>query len=335
MSRALLARDLPEEHVGYVVDGLIRTSLRGIDTHGVTLFPTYLAELDGGRARPVPQIKWRAGAGAAIRVMDADGALGLVAGRIAVEEVVDLAERFGLGAVLVHNSNHFGAASIYTLEIAGRGQVGLCLSNSDALVAPWNGVDPIFGTNPLSVAARATGDDVFCADLATSQTSYSRVKRFQEQGEDIEERWALDETGRDLAVSPQASAFHALQPLGSHKGQCLSMLVEILTAVLAGGPPDHELSHLYTEPFDRPREISHLLLSIDVAAVTEPADFRSRLTGLLSTVRRQPARGRTPVIAPGDLEAATEVQRTEQGIPLTDDEHEWFMRLEAHTASPT
>jgi LDH2 family malate/lactate/ureidoglycolate dehydrogenase len=310
-----------------VVDGLILTSLRGIDTHGVRLFPTYLAELDGGRAAATPEISWSGRAGAALRAMDAGGALGLVAGRIAVDEAIRLARHFGIGGVSVRGSNHFGAASYYTLKMAEHEQIGICCSNSDALVAPWNGRAPLFGTNPMSLAARASEADVFCADFATSQVSYSKVKHLRENGGSLEEGWALDAEGRDAALS-EAAEVHALQPLGNHKGQCLSMMVAILTAALSGGPADHQLSHLYTEPFDRPRQVSHLFLSIDPGAVSDPKDFRSRLARLLDTVRAQPTRATTPVVAPGDPEAVEYSRRVVSGIPLAHDELEWFLSLE-------
>ena len=55
------------------------------------------------------------------------------------------------------NSNHFGAASVYTLAMARQGVLGLSFTNSDALVAPHGGRRPAFGTNPISMAVRGAG----------------------------------------------------------------------------------------------------------------------------------------------------------------------------------
>src|SRR6185503_9273976 len=110
MHAALAGRGVSPEHAAWVVDGLLFASLRGIDTHGVRLFPTYLAELDGGRARARPELRF-SGQGRALRLLDAGAALGIVAGRFAAAEAVRLARDFGLGGVVVKNSNHFGAAS--------------------------------------------------------------------------------------------------------------------------------------------------------------------------------------------------------------------------------
>jgi ureidoglycolate dehydrogenase (NAD+) len=327
MEAALRRRGLSAEHAGFVVDGLIETSLRGVDTHGVRLFPTYLAELDGGRSRARPDFAW-SGARPAARVLDAGGALGLVAGRIACAEAVRLAQENGVGAVSVRNSNHFGAASVYTLAMARAGVLGLAFTNSDALVAPYHGVRPLFGTNPLSMAVRGEDDDLFCADLATSQVSYSKVKHYRAAGLPLEPGWAITADGGDAAGSPAGSEVGALQPLGGHKGACLNMIVEILCALLAGMPLDHELSHLFAAPYDQPRRVAHFFLAIDLAAFLDPQSFRRSLSRLMAGTREQPAMAGERVIVPGDLESACAAERRRAGIPLAAEEAAFFARLQ-------
>jgi ureidoglycolate dehydrogenase (NAD+) len=313
MMRALAQRGVSEQHGHLVAAGLLWASLRGVDTHGVTLFPTYLRELDGGRARSQPVFSWT-GDGGAMRVLDAGGALGLVAGHVAAHETVRLAKVHGVGAVSVRNSNHFGAASYFTSAMAEHDVVGLSFSNSDALVAPFNGARPLFGTNPISVAARGAGDELLCVDMATSQSSYSRIKQRRERGESIERGWALIGDGRDACDSNDAIT--ALQPLGGYKGQCLSMIVELLCAILAATPCDHQMSHLYEPPFDVPRNVAHLFLAFDIARLDDVDGFRARLSQWLAVVRAQPGVRGAPVLVPGDLEMATHQERARNGIPL-------------------
>lgn len=326
MDAALRRRGLSAEHAGYVVDGLIETSLRGVDTHGVRLFPTYLAELDGGRSRARPSFSW-SGDRPAARVLDAGGALGLVAGRTACAEAVRLAREQGVGAVSVRNSNHFGAAAVYTLAMARAGVLGLAFTNSDALVAPHHGLRPLFGTNPLSMAVRGEDDDLFCADLATSQVSYSKVRHHRVAGLPLAPGWAITADGGDAAASEAGGEIGALQPLGGHKGHCLNMIVEILCALLAGMPLDHELSHLFAEPYDQPRRVAHFFLAIDLEAFLDPQSFRRSLSRLMAATRKQPAMAGEQVIVPGDLESACAAERQREGIPLTAEEAAFFARL--------
>ncbi|HZF11227.1 MAG TPA: Ldh family oxidoreductase [Thermoanaerobaculia bacterium] len=324
--QALLRRGLSPEHADFVTDGLVGTSLRGIDTHGIRLLPTYLAELDGGRARARPELTWRAG-GRSVRALDAGGALGLVAGTVACREAVVLARENGVGAVSVANSNHFGAASVYTLEMARQGALGLSFTNSDALVAPAGGRHPLFGTNPLSLAVAGADGELFCVDMATSQVAYSKVKSHRERGLPLEPGWALTPEGRDAAIA-DATEIGALQPLGGYKGQCLGMIVEILCTLLAGMPFDHELTHLYAPPYDAPRQVAHLFLAFDLAAFGDPEAFRTRLAGLLALVREQETGAAERVINPGDLEREAEREREREGIPVSDEEAAFFAGLE-------
>jgi ureidoglycolate dehydrogenase (NAD+) len=314
-ARALRARGVGDEHAGWVAAALVQTSLRGVDTHGISLLPTYLRELEGGRAAAVPAMTWH-GDGKAICVLDAGGALGVVAGHVAADGAVRLARQHGLGAVAVRNSNHFGAAGVHALRIADQGALGMCLSNSDALVAPFGGLRPMFGTNPLSVALRGPGDELLCVDMATSQSSYTRIKQRRERGLPIEPRWAVDRDGRDASETGEVAA---LQPLGGHKGQCLSMIVELLCTLITGTPWDHELSHLYEPPYDAPRNVGHFLLAIDVAQLDGGAALADRLGGWLSAIRAQPAAGNGAVLVPGDPERAAHRERSRDGIPVDPD----------------
>ncbi len=331
MEWALTQRGARRDHAIMVSDGLITASLRGIDTHGVALFPVYLQELDGGRARARPVLSWQGKAGA-MRVLDAGGALGLVAGRIASDEAVRLAKVHGVGSVAVRGSNHFGAASAYTLRMAEKDVVGMSFSNSDALVAPSGGAQPLFGTNPLSVAARGLGEEMFCVDMATSQSSYSKIKRQRERGEPVEPGLAIAADGRDLSESRGDLA--ALSPLGGYKGQCLSMLVELLCALLAGAPWDHELSHLYEPPYDTPRNVSHLFVAFDIARLGNVTSFRARLSQWLSVTRDVPGIDGQEVLVPGDLEAASLRERSQHGIPMDSALLQAFRRIDAGNPEP-
>jgi (S)-3,5-dihydroxyphenylglycine transaminase len=349
LARVLLAalrrRGLSEEHAGFVADGLLETSLRGVDTHGIRLVPTYLAELDGGRAAAAPSFIW-SGAAAARR-LDAGGALGHVAGRVACREVVRLARAHGVGVVVVANSNHFGAASCYVLELARAGLVGLAASSADSLVAPFGGLAPFLGTDPLALAAPGLGEEVFCADFATSQVAYSRLRDYRARGLPPEPGWAIGPGGADAAIEGEAAA---LAPLGGqvagHKGQALGLMVEILSALLAGAPADHRLSHLFDPPFDRPRQVAHFFLGIDSEALaggssgdvsgdlTGPGAFRGRLSALLADLRAQPARPGSRVLAPGDPEAAAAAERRARGIPLRAEEFAWWGGLAQELGEP-
>jgi ureidoglycolate dehydrogenase (NAD+) len=150
-----------------VADALVDSSLRGIDIHGLRLLPQYLDELATGVANATAMIRVVSDRGAGL-LIDADGALGVVAGLAAARLAAKRAGKFGVAAVGVRNSNHFGAASVYTRQLARDGLVGIAVTSAPPRVAPGGGVEPLFGTSPISVAA-GDGNDEFALDIGNSQ----------------------------------------------------------------------------------------------------------------------------------------------------------------------
>jgi ureidoglycolate dehydrogenase (NAD+) len=148
-----------------VADALVDSSVRGIDTHGLRMLPQYLDELATGVANATAMIRMVSDRGAGL-LIDADGALGIVAGLAAARLAAKRAGKFGVTAVGVRNSNHFGAASVYTRQLARDGLVGIAVTSA----SPRGAVEPLFGTSPISVAA-GDGHDGFTLDIGNGQLS--------------------------------------------------------------------------------------------------------------------------------------------------------------------
>jgi LDH2 family malate/lactate/ureidoglycolate dehydrogenase len=315
--RLLEADGVPADQAADVARSLVDASLRGVDTHGVRLLPTYVAELRGGRAkrRPVFAI---AGRLPAVAVLDGDAALGIVAGAAAMRLAIARAEQLGVAAVAVRNSNHFGRADYFAQLASARGQIGIVMSNSDALVVPVGGLAPLNGTNPIAMAAPGIDGNDFLLDMATSQTAYSRVLHAVRGGQPIAPGLAVTRSGRDAAGGGEVAA---LQPLGGIKGQGLGTMIQILCALLADMPFDAELSHLYAEPYDRPRQVSHFMIALEIGAFVDPARFRARLSQLLNTFRATPPADDAPIAVAGDPERASLRRRATEGIPIEEPVH--------------
>lgn len=306
MVAQLCERGVSAEDSHLVSKALVESSRRGIHSHGVNLFKHYIAALDAGRCRVRPNITIVPST-AAIARMDGDGGLGIVVASRATEQAISLARHgCGVGVVSVRNSNHFGAASVYSRQMAAAGLVGLVFSNADALVVPHNGSRPMFGTNPISVGAQGLAGETFCADFATSQGSFMKALAAFAAGEAPKAGYYVDSDGIDVVESGRD--FAHLLPLGGHKGQCLGMSVTILSAVLAGGPFDHEMPNLVHAHESQGARTSHLFVALDPDQFCGRVEFAARLSALMGEVRRAGPEA-VRVVNPGDLE-----KLAEQGI---------------------
>lgn len=310
---ALRAAGVPGIDAREVADVLTDTSLRGIDTHGLRLLPQYLNELSQGIAVAHPDIRAVSDSGAAV-MLDAGGALGTVAGLAAARIAADRARLHGVAAVGVRNSNHFGAASVYSRRLAVQNLLGIVTTSAASRVAPFSGIEPLFGTNPIAVAA-AHDNDEFSLDMATSQVCYGEIKERRKNGLPLDPGWATDSAGVSIADPDQA---YALSPLGGYKGQGLAMIATLLGAVLTGSPADWRLEHIGESAPGRARGVGHFLICLDPAAFAGLDTFAAGLDDLLATTRRARPRAAAglPVQVPGDPQRRTSEVRAVHGIPL-------------------
>src|SRR5512145_12967 len=95
-------------------DVLLAADLRGIDSHGVARLKNYVRLLEIGRANPSPSMRIERET-PSTATLDADNALGLIAGPKAMEIAIDKAKSAGTGWVAVNNTNHFGIAGYHAM----------------------------------------------------------------------------------------------------------------------------------------------------------------------------------------------------------------------------
>jgi len=311
MLEIFAAEGVAPDSAAHVVESLVQTSLRGVDSHGIQLFPHYVRAVRSGRinARPVPVVQQTAASTASV---DACHAFGHHAGAIAIDTAVRLAAESGVGAVSVRNSSHFGAAAYFALRAADKGYIGLSFTNADALVKAFNASEAVFGTNPVCFTAPMKSEEPLCLDMATSLVSWNKIRNSRVAGTTLEEGWAYDREGRPTT---DADAAASLSPAGGYKGYGLGMMVELLCGMLADGPVAHELLPMFTSPIEARRHISHFFMAIDIGRFVPPERFAERLQALADSIRRMPAMA-DQVMVPGDPEKRAHAIRSAQGIPV-------------------
>ena len=287
------------------------TSLRGVDSHGVARVPVYAERLRSGviNTRPRPSVALREGA---IAVVDGDRGPGQVAAVLAADLSVELAREHGAGVVTVRRSSHYGAAAFYAMRAAERGMVAMSMTNTEPLVIPFGGAEPALGTNPICLAAPAASG-IFNLDMATSQVAINRIYNARDEGRAIPEGWGVDDHGRPTT---DAAAVVSAVPLGGYKGYALAVMVELLSAVLAGAGVRHGVGRLYGDA-NEPQDVGHFQLAIDPERTVGRERFAAVLETLLGELRAiPPAPGFDEVLVPGDPEDRARERRERSGVPI-------------------
>jgi len=334
LENALRAAGACAASAGAAVRAMMHASRIGVDSHGARLVVHYDKVLRGGRVKGTPDIAVRCTA-AATAVVDGDDALGHHAAYVAMDTAIELARESGIGAVGVVRSSHFGAAGAYARVAAEAGMIGFATTNSDKVVAPFQGREAFHGTNPLAFAAPSGEARPWLLDMATSSIPLNRLLLFKSLGVSLPQGVAVDEAGRPTT---EPSEGRTLLPLGgvdfSFKGAALAGVATLFSAILQGMTLDHAFIPMVGgDDYSTPRQMGHFLLAIDPDRFGGRDVFAAGMAAYLAALRAAPAQEGAEVLAPGDREWRVEAEREKAGIPI-DPDTAAFLGLPRDPAAP-
>jgi LDH2 family malate/lactate/ureidoglycolate dehydrogenase len=307
---------VPRENAEIVAHSLLAANLRGVDTHGITRLPIYVERLQAGLTKGHAR-------GAVISetpttaVYDGQDGLGQVVGTKAMRLAIAKAESAGVGLVTARNSTHYGTAGYYAMMALDKEMIGIALTNSPSLMAPWGGKRAFLGTNPLAIAVPAGQEKPFVLDMATTVVARGAIILAAKKGETIPITWGLNKDGEPTTSAKEANE-GALLPLGGHKGYGLAMAIEILVATLSGGLFGPHIGELYKNP-TRAQGVGHFFGAIRIDRFRPVAEFKADMDAMIREVKAEPlAKGFDKIMVAGEPEFLVEQERREKGVPLSD-----------------
>jgi LDH2 family malate/lactate/ureidoglycolate dehydrogenase len=287
---------VPEEDARICAEVLIASDLRGIESHGVGRLKMYYDRIRQGILSPITRFEI-AKESPATAVVDGHHGMGHVIAYRSMELAINKARGYGLGAVAVRNSSHFGIAGYYALMAAREGMIGLSFTNARPSVAPTFSVEPLLGTNPIAFACPTDEPFPFCFDAATSIAQRGKIEVLAREGKSTPAGWVIDRQGKlgtdtkaILAGIPQG--LYAMLPLGGkgeemggHKGYGLAVCVEILCAALQRGAFLKDLSGFDEEERPRPHQLGHFFLVLDIEHFVPLPEFKRTAGEILRALR--------------------------------------------------
>ncbi len=317
-------------HGETTADMMLETDLRGVDSHGISMLPTYDREFRAGRLNMRPQFKTLR-EGPAMALIDADASLGHPVSVHAMNLAVDKCRQSAVAVVSVVNSHHFGAAGCYSRIAAERGVIGMVTSATRGVtMVPTFAAEPVMGTNPLAFAAPARRNSPFQLDMATTTVAAGKVKVHKLNHRPVPPGWVVDGAGRPVTDPEEAFRYvferpeGGITPLGGprdaggHKGYGLAVMVHILGGVLCGASFSPLRNR--TQKSSDPHNIGHFFMAIDPRAFRGAGEFEDDLDQVIDVLHHaRPADPAQPVLVAGDPEMATRAERLEHGVPVPDD----------------
>ncbi|KAL5007671.1 hypothetical protein ScPMuIL_016477 [Solemya velum] len=276
-------------------------------SHGLNRLRFYLGEIEAGMVDLQNRQPTIVKESVATALVDGHNLSGPFTAMFCMDLAMKKAKETGIGWVSARGCNHFGIAGWYSMKASEQGLVGMAFTNTSPMMIPTRAKKPTLGTNAMSVAAPANGDDSFVLDMATTAVAYGKVQIRNRTGQTIPEGWAMDGEGKE---TQDGEAVRGLYPLGGkeqtggYKGYGLAMMLEIFGAMLSGsnyGPNIRFWNPSNPENAGKGANLGQCFVAIDPSAFED--GFTDRLGDLMNICRqREPADGETEVLVAGDME---------------------------------
>lgn len=306
---------------GVVTDHLVLANLKGHDSHGVGMAPSYVHGLKRGLLNPDANSELVRDNGA-VALLDGNSGFGQLIGIQATKKLIELANEHGLACVGLRNSYHLGRIGTYGEICANAGLVSIHFVNAVGhlpIVAPWGGREARFQTNPFCCVVPRPGKLPIVLDMATSTVAFGKVRVAHFAGNTVSEGSIIDHQGNpsndpDVMYSnPRGSLLN----FGRHKGFGLAMMCELLGGALVG--------NFTMQPGNaRPgSSINNMLMFAVKPELFGGTDyFQKEVDLFIDYVKSTPSlEGHEQVMMAGEPEQQTFKHRTANGIPI--DEKSW------------
>lgn len=310
----LRAAGVDPEEADVIAGVFVWTELIGRDTQGLKRLPSYLKRLRLGLIQSPckPQFLEKTDS---LHILNGNDGFGHYLGHLAMKQAIGLAEKKGIGAVGVRHSNHFGAGAYYVDLAAQEMKIGFAFSNSVPHVAPFGGILPVLGTNPIAFAVPRKNRKSVLVDFSTSASAGTMIMKAAQEGRPIPDNIVIDADGNPITDAKEALSGTIL-PFGGAKGFCLGLVVEILSGVITGAGISHEIASLQKN-FERSSNIGHFLIAIDIAAFMPVEAYYDRMERLVAWIKAaRPNRDVAEILIPGETRWQHYERQMKEGIDL-------------------
>lgn len=313
--RVLEKYGMPRQDADLSASLFATASLEGVYTHGLNRFPKFMKSVDNGSVR----IQERASCVETVGPLerwDGHRGPGNLNAYAAMERAIALAKKQVFGIVTLKNTNHWMRPGSYGELAAQNDCIGVLWTNTTPNMPPWGAVDPHIGNNPMVIAIPHNPVPVLL-DVAMSMFSYGKLEKYVMEGKKLPVPGGYDRDGKVTDDPAAILETHQVFPIGYWKGSGMSLALDLIVAVLAGGRTTCEIGKLPTET-----ELSQCFLAINLAAFPDRAEIERKIDASIEDLKHAvPRTGCPNVRFPGEGLVATREENTRLGIPV--DEPVW------------
>jgi 3-dehydro-L-gulonate 2-dehydrogenase len=310
LQKVLLKLNFDSERAQLCAQLFADSSRDGVYSHGVNRFPQFVRMIKSRIviANAEPQLV--ASFGALERWNGNSGPGNLNAWRC-MDRAIGISREHGIGCVALANTNHWMRGGTYGWQAAEAGVIGICWTNTLPNLPPWGASDPRVGNNPLIIAVpRAAGHVVL--DMAISQFSYGALASYRMRGERLPVEGGFDLAG-NLTRDPAAiEASKRPLPIGYWKGSGLSVMLDMVAALLSGGCATHEIA----PETERETKISQVFIALNLTTLPPSDSLCNIADEIIEHLQLPRSASEGEVRYPGERGLQTRKRNLAEGVPV-------------------
>ena len=276
-SRVLLARGIAADTAEACAEMFARTTEAGVSSHGVNRFPRFIQQLDNGDIIPDALPKRVVSLGA-IEQWDAQRSIGNLTAKKMMDRATELAADHGIGLVAVRNANHWMRGGSYGWQAAEKGYIGICWTNSIAVMPPWGAKTCRIGTNPLIVAIPSS--PITMVDMSMSMFSYGMLEVNRLAGHQLPVDGGFDDAGNLTRDPAPIEKNRRILPMGYWKGSGLSIVLDMIATLLSDGASVAEVTEDNSDEYG----ISQIFIAIEVDRLIDGASKDAKLQRIMDFI---------------------------------------------------
>ncbi|SBS24756.1 L-lactate dehydrogenase [Marinomonas spartinae] len=306
---------MPEERANITTELLIQSDELGFTTHGLSLIPYYIPELQAGKMQEADDVVIVNDTGSTF-VWNAQYLPGIWMMNKAMDEAFSRIKEYGVVTASINRAHHIGCLSTYVKLAADKDLICIVSTSDPAgkLVAPFGGLDPVLTPNPWAIGY-PTSEDPVIIDTVTSICTFSKVREHLNTGLPMPYPMLQDKKGNESTDATVINDGGAILPIGGadygHRGYCFSMMVEMLTQGLSGHGRADDVSRWGGNVY---------IQLIDPEAFAGLAVFKQQMDKLTELcLASRPKDDTSPVRVPGQFGLDCAKQSKVHGVRLNDE----------------
>lgn len=307
--RILLKYNFTEDKASKLAEIYTTNSLEGVYTHGVNRFTKFIKYVSEGHIKPDQEPVCTHAAGA-IEQWNGKLGPGPLNALICTDRAMAIASKQGMGCVAIANTNHWMRGGTYGWRAAKQGYAFIGWTNTIKNMPAWGGVDAKLGNNPLVIAVPYQ-QEAIVLDMAMSQFSYGALDLHVLRNQQLPVPGGYDKHGM-LSTDPASIRdSERTLPIGYWKGSGLSLLLDILAALLSGGFPVVDVSKQNVE-----NNLSQVFIAFNLSKLNNFNTIPALLQHIIDDYHHSIPDKNSKILYPGERVLSVREENTKNGIPV-------------------